>query len=316
MPTQTEAGKAFEYALIKQTFDFFISNQIVVVNEDGALQNVRNCFNLFGQEEQLKYINAANAAIKHISELEPGLGNTVLPNEQLDLKIVSDIEGTKGDVRDIIFSRFSHNWEVGISAKNNHRAVKHSRLSESIDFGRDWLGLKCSDSYFSIIGPIFAELRGLKKENELWRNLANKHRRFYIPILDAFRNELLRLDKKNPAHVPGSLLSYLIGNNDFYKVIKRVNRTEIYGFHLHGTLNKSIGKIKPKFTVPRLKLPTRIIELSFKQNSTDTIILTCDEGWQISFRIHNASSKVEPSLKFDINLIGQPQSLYSHHLNW
>ncbi|MDR2122992.1 MAG: HaeIII family restriction endonuclease [Flavobacteriaceae bacterium] len=33
-------------------------------------------------------------------------------------------------------------------------------------------------------------------------------------------------------------------------------------------------------------------------------------------RIHNASTKVEPSLKFDINLIGQPQSLYSHHLNW
>ena len=36
----------------------------------------------------------------------------------------------------------------------------------------------------------------------------------------------------------------------------------------------------------------------------------------MSFRIHNASSKVEPSLKFDINLIGQPQALYSHHINW
>ncbi|MBC7813539.1 MAG: HaeIII family restriction endonuclease, partial [Burkholderiales bacterium] len=27
-----------------------------------------------------------------------------------------------------------------------------------------------------------------------------------------------------------------------------------------------------------------------------------------SFRIHNASSAVEPSLKFDINLVGLPQA--------
>ena len=98
-------------------------------------------------------------------------------------------------------------------------------------------------------------------------------------------------------------------------MIKQPSGTDIYGFHLYGTLNKPTDKVKPKIQVTKLKLPTRIIELSFKPNSTDTVILTCDEGWQISFRIHNASSKVEPSLKFDINLIGQPQSLYSHHLS-
>ena len=31
-----------------------------------------------------------------------------------------------------------------------------------------------------------------------------------------------------------------------------------------------------------------------------------DNGWQFSFRIHNASTFVEPSLKFDIQLIGIP----------
>lgn len=98
--------------------------------------------------------------------------------------------------------------------------------------------------------------------------------------------------------------------------IKISNKTEIYGFNLHGTLNKAADKIKPSFKVNRLKLPTRIIELSFKPNSTDTLFLTCDEGWQISFRIHNASSKAEPSLKFDINLIGQPPALYTHHIHW
>ena len=43
----------------------------------------------------------------------------------------------------------------------------------------------------------------------------------------------------------------------------------------------------------------------------ETILLvTLDEGWQISFRIHNASSRIEPSLKFDINLVSAPHSLH------
>lgn len=39
-----------------------------------------------------------------------------------------------------------------------------------------------------------------------------------------------------------------------------------------------------------------------------------DKGWQFSFRIHNASAKVEPSLKFDINLEGNPHDLFTHHV--
>ncbi len=194
--------------------------------------------------------------------------------------------------------------------------MKHSRLSDKIDFGKEWLNLNCSKTYFDSVLPIFGELRLLKEQKQLWRNLKDKHKRFYIPILEAFKNEMLLLDKENSSIVPANLLSYLIGSKDFYKVIKRTGNTEIYGFNLYGSLNKSSDKKKPTTKVTKVKLPSRIIELSFKQNSTDTLFLTCNEGWQISFRIHNASSKVEPSLKFDINLIGQPQMLYSHHLHW
>jgi hypothetical protein len=41
-----------------------------------------------------------------------------------------------------------------------------------------------------------------------------------------------------------------------------------------------------------------------------------DNGWQISFRIHNASSKVENSLKFDIQLTGQPTDLFFIDTPW
>lgn len=316
MPTQTQAGKAFEYALLQQSFEFLSKKNSVTVNKDSSYEVAFNCYNLFSNTEQAKYLKAGFAAIGHIVELEPRLENPVSSKDILSLQIVADAEGIKGDVRDVLFIRSSQDWEIGISAKNNNKAVKHSRLSDKIDFGKEWLGLKCSDTYFNTVNPIFSELRQLKGESKLWRNLTDKDKRFYIPIINAFSKELLQLDKDYSSIVPENLLKYLIGNKDFYKVIKQSNRTEVYGFNLQGTLNKSFEHIKPKSKVPKLKFPTRIIEITFKPDSTNTLFLTCDEGWQISFRIHNASSKVEPSLKFDINLIGQPQTLYSHHLNW
>jgi hypothetical protein len=316
MPSQTEAGKAFEYALFTEAYNHLSSIHKVFAKNDNSFSIAKNCFRLFNNTAQKNYLNAAKAAISHIVEIEPRFENPISNSDILTLQIVPDSEGIRGDVRDVLFIRSTQSWEIGISAKNNHKAVKHPRLSDRIDFGKEWLQLACSKTYFNSVIPIFSELRLIKETNELWPNLRDKHRRFYIPILEAFRTEMLKLDRDNPTIVPSALLNYLIGNQDFYKVIKRPNKTEIYGFHLHGTLNKSAERVRPKFKVNRLKLPTRIIELSFKPNSTDTLFLTCDEGWQISFRIHNASSRVEPSLKFDINLIGQPQTLYSHHIHW
>ena len=54
--------------------------------------------------------------------------------EFLDLYIQQDEEGEKGDVRDIIVARKTLKWEIGLSIKHNHFAVKHSRLSPTIDF--------------------------------------------------------------------------------------------------------------------------------------------------------------------------------------
>lgn len=316
MPTQTEAGKAFEYALITTAENELSAYGNVSTVKDSSFAVAAKCFQLFSAAEQLKYSKASTAAIKHLLDLEPRLIHPFNANDDLNLRLAQDVEGGKGDVRDLLISRTAQDWVIGLSAKNNHKAVKHSRLSNTIDFGKEWLGLQCSYEYFATINPIFSELRTLKTEGALWRSLPSKHQRFYMPVLEAFLKELIELDQQHPGSVPAALLTYLIGNMDFYKVIKRKGFTEIFGFDLRGTLNKAAGANKPVMKVSRLKLPTRIIDLSFKKNSTDTLFLTCDEGWQISFRIHNASSRVEPSLKFDINLIGQPQSLYAHHVQW
>lgn len=90
---------------------------------------------------------------------------------------------------------------------------------------------------------------------------------------------------------------------------------EIQAHNLHGTLNLPFEDIKPKFKIPRLKLPSRLIEVVYEENSKTTLLVTLNDGWQISFRIHNASSRIEPSLKFDINLVSSPHSLFTNHLS-
>lgn len=197
-------------------------------------------------------------------DLEPRLSNGISKDDILQLEIVSDKQGQLGDVRDVLAIRSIQKWEIGISAKNNHRAVKHSRLSNDINFGEKWLCISSSENYFSEIKPIFDELATLRtasKTTQKWSTLGNYHTSVYVPILNAFRKELLRLDNENNGLVAQRLVEYLIGNQDFYKVIKGKNKVEIQAYNLHGTLNLPFQTIKPKLKMPRLKLPNRLIEI-------------------------------------------------------
>ena len=63
-------------------------------------------------------------------------------------------------------------------------------------------------------------------------------------------------------------------------------------------------------------MPTRFYHIGFKPNSDNTVEVVCDEGWQISMRIHNASSRVEPSLKFDVQLISFLSAVYAQVEPW
>lgn len=307
MARQTEYGKAFEYACLKAFYDFLSINQDVRI-EDTSSMNIARSFYSNSNQATLDKMNLASAAaVRVIVRLEPQLENPQ-DNIPLFLSIQEDARGIAGDVRDVLCIRRQNEWEIGFSCKHNHFAVKHSRLSNTIDFGRQWFDNPCSETYFSEIFPIFTELSDLKSRGELWRNIVDKAERFYMPLLNAFVDELGRLNTSHPGEIPPALIRYLLGRNDFYKVIQRdSNRTtEIQAFNLSGTLNRSAAGISPQTRIPQIRLPNRIFDVSYKPNSQNTIIITCDNGWAVSLRIHNASSKVEPSLKFDVNLVGTP----------
>ncbi len=313
--SQTINGKAFEYALLKEFLERLKVVTTVSVVENSPYKTALKCFLSFNEKEQSHYTLVASFAVNFLLDIEPRLSNGISNDDVLQLEIVSDKEGQTGDVRDVLAIRSLQKWEIGISAKNNHRAVKHSRLSNDIDFGQKWLGFPCSVEYFNEVKPVFdylAKLRTASKATQKWDTLGDYHTSVYVPILDAFKKELLRLDKENPGVIAKHLIEYLIGNQDFYKVIKGSNKVEIQAYNLHGTLNLAFENVKPKAKVPKLKLPNRLIEVIYQENSKTTLLVTLNEGWQISFRIHNASSRIEPSLKFDINLVSAPHSLFTN----
>lgn len=73
---------------------------------------------------------------------------------------------------------------------------------------------------------------------------------------------------------------------------------------------------KNKNEVALACLPTRIVNLEFKPNSMNTVELYTDGGWQFSSRIHNASTKVETGLKFDIHIVGMPTTIITINCSW
>ncbi len=314
---QTQNGKAFEYALLNSFLERLQVLTSVSVVESEPYKTAKKCFESFNQTEKGLYYLNASFAVNFLIDLEPRLSNGIDKTDILQLEIVSDKQGQIGDVRDVLAIRSLQKWEIGISAKNNHRAVKHSRLSNDINFGEKWLRFPCSQNYFTEIKPIFdelAKLRTASKATQKWSTLGDYHTSVYVPILNAFKKELLRLDEENPGIVAQKLVEYLIGNQDFYKVIKGKNKVEIQAYNLHGTLNLAFKDVKPKLKIQKLKLPNRLIEVVYQENSQTTLLVTLTEGWQISFRIHNASSRIEPSLKFDINLVSAPHTLFTNHL--
>jgi len=316
MATQVSNGKAFEYALLIEFYDRLNVLTKVSITKNDPYKTAKGFFDDFSELEQDKFRITASASINFLLDIEPRLSNGIDEKDVLVLELVTDQRGQTGDVRDVLMIRALQKWEIGISAKNNHRAVKHSRLSHKIDFGNKWLGIPCSQSYFDEIAPIFTRLEDLRNNDRstLWSSIENMHAEIYVPILNAFRKELLRLDKENPTVVAENLVQYLIGTEDFYKVIKGKDTVEIQGYNLHGTLNLPFNKVKPKAKIPKLKLPTRLIEIVYNENSQTTLLVSLNEGWQISFRIHSASSRVESSLKFDINLVSAPHTLFTNHI--
>ena len=310
--------KSFEYALLISFEEKLKDKTNVKVVQNSSLTIAKNCFDRLPSHEKCEYSIAASFAVNFLIDVEPRLSNDLGESDILELEIVSDDKWKSWDVRDVLAIRALQKWEIGVSAKNNHAAVKHSRLSWSLDFWQEWLKKWVSKTYFDEITPIFNKLNDLRTQSNktaIWKDLRDKESSIYVPILTSFMKELERLYHSDPINVSKNLVSYLVWNKDYYKVIKRKNTIEIHAYNIHGDLNKNLKSIEPIYKTPIVPLPTKINSIWFKENSKTTIEVMLDNEWALSFRIHNASSEIEASLKFDVQLLSSPKSLYKNTLN-
>ncbi|GAA8700591.1 hypothetical protein oki298_13570 [Helicobacter pylori] len=302
-------GRAYEYAwclALEQKLSIF---KKVIVDKQNGFNACYRAYENLEKSLQERYLESAKQGVLLLLDCEPLLSEVIGSSQNgITLSLQKDKLGEIGDIRDILiyFDRFC----IGLSIKHNHDAVKHSRLSKNLDFGEKWLGVGVSQNYKDTIKPLFEKLENAKKEGMLWRDFPNKEQEIYAPLLQAFKKEVLRIDENKKNKVPQKMVEYLLGKYDFYKAIllEREQKTKLEAYHFHNTLNLSV-KNKPKRIIPLSKLPTRMIYFDFKPKSFNTLELVLDEGWSFSLRIHNASSRVEPSLKFDIKLLSKPESV-------
>lgn len=311
-----DQGRAFEYACIIELKERIEDVRPVVIDEESVMA-AKRAWETQTENQQETFLKAADAFIDTLFSAEPLILECDNANDVVDLSINKDSDAEGGDVRDIVITRNSIRWDIGLSMKHNHFAAKHSRLSSKIDFGQKWYGTPCADSYWSVVKPIFERLKVLKNDKIAWHDMSDKEDAVYKPIVSAFIDELNRAYQNDNA-IPSRLISYLLGIRDFYKVvaIDKKKITEFQSFNLRGELNKDGKHSKATLFIPKADLPTEIIALRFKPDSKSTAELYLNNGWSLSFRIHNASTIVEPSLKFDIQFLGVPANIITVNCRW
>lgn len=308
-------GRAYEFICLKTLENEIKKIRPAKIEQNSSFFATERAWNLIDKNLQSILTLSATTAVSVLFDFEPLI--TEKENDILTLLIQPDEKGKEGDVRDILLIRSGIKWEIGLSIKHNHFAVKHSRLSRTIDFGQKWYNDMCSNEYWQAVNPIFDYLKKCRNSGMAWRDMTEKDQKVYVPLLNAFKTEIEKAYSKDKK-LPKKLVEYLLGVYDFYKIISVDSQqmTQLQAYNTHGNLNKPAKKQKPIRIVPISTLPTKIVAFDFRENSTNTLEMYLDNGWQFSFRIHNASTKVEESLKFDIQIIGMPTSIITINSYW
>ena len=308
-------GRGYEYICLQTLFAEISKVRPAKIDENSSFVAAKHAWQTLSLTEQQTYTTGAEAAVKSVFELEPLLIEQ--GEDCVELYIQADTHGKTGDVRDIIVQRQDIAWEIGFSIKHNHFAVKHSRLSPTIDFGKIWFGNPCSEAYWEAVRPTFDYLKEEKSKGTYFREIPDKEQRVYVPIVQAFIDEIQHQYEVHK-DMPAKMVEYLLSRYDFYKIISMdaQRQTQIQAYNLHGTLNKPSRTTQPSIQVPLSALPTRLIRIGFVPERHNTAELYLDGGWQFTFRIHNAEDIATPSLKFDIQIVGMPTSIITINCLW
>ena len=123
-----DQGRAFEYACIMELKDRIADKRSVTVDEESVMA-ARRAWETQNVAEQHTYLRAADAFIDTLFSAEPLILECDGTDDIVVLSINKDSDAEGGDVRDIVITRKTIRWDIGLSMKHNHFAAKHSVLA-------------------------------------------------------------------------------------------------------------------------------------------------------------------------------------------
>ncbi len=164
----------------------------------------------------------------------------------------------------------------------------------------------CSDEYRNDVGSAFSLLTPFFKSP--WRELDSKLKEnVYKLVATAFINELQRLEHMHGPIIPENLIRFLLGDHDYYKLLRKGRTTQIQPINIHGTLAHKCGTSNPVTIIGRLPMSSRFLKIEL--HSWNRLRVYFDAGWQIEMRVHNKDTLITQSLAFETEVLGQPASL-------
>lgn len=285
--TSNNNGRALEYR-IAQEFITNFSNPTVNLQTQADQTRDSTHFNNLPANMRTYYDASAQKIYKW------ALGILSVSNTStLDIQRLTDAAAVKGDVTDIRLT--SNSNLINLSIKHNHSATKHQRPSPT----PKQCGFKVADTnnqqfiikYKKIGQQFHTQVNNLAAGTTTFSDLkkispSTISNHIYKPMC-ALVTDFLN-QNCTPPHAQ-QYFSFLIGNTDFYKIKVDANSTEISEFKNLTPVNKMHAKCR-----------------NCPENNY--IDITFSNGWEVSMRLHTASSKITPtiSLKFDSQLVQSP----------
>ena len=290
---EERSGSAFEYALFAA-----LARRIRVTSlENEALERARKKYE--GSVQRSHLLRCAESAVKYLLSTDQRL----VTREPKKLFLNSSWAAqSQHDVRDVVLQ--GHSATIGFSCKVNNQDLRHSRLARELDFVKEW-GLDkngASSAYWKGVRPVFDRLHELRERGLDWVDeyptLATRRRLVLAPVLDAWESEMRRVVNADSS-VPERLCRYLLGSKSYWKVVSGRRAVLVQKFNLEGDMPGE-----------KLTMPGSILGISIRDTSSvRERIVTCDEGYAFSFRLHTASSHIENSLKFAVKGLKLPREI-------
>ena len=125
-----DQGRAYEYAWIETLYSALREVRNTRIVDNSSLCANQKAWESISEDTKRVFRISAESAVKTILELEPQMEEN--DEDELLLELKKDKAGVDGDVRDIVIKRDSLAWEVGLSIKHNHEAVKTQSLRSQL----------------------------------------------------------------------------------------------------------------------------------------------------------------------------------------